>query len=102
MDMSAAALAPRQPLISEQDRKHPFFHLYSRHRTNCSNLLIEASSFKDWLYQHEMHANDDEATKHPQYRTFMDWMRANKGGARKCPAGAFPGNFEFWCNGGRW
>lgn len=102
MDMSAACTAPRQPYISEKDRAHPLFHLYSQHRASCSNQLIQAQAFKDWLYQREMHARDDEAKKHPQYREFMGWMIENKGGARKCPAGVFPHNFSYWQEGGRW
>ena len=38
----------------------------------------------------------------PSYQEFMVWMRANKGGARPCPAGEFPHNFKFWTEGGRW
>lgn len=36
------------------------------------------------------------------YQEFMNWMRANKGGSRPCPAGVFPHNFNFWKEGGRW
>ena len=38
----------------------------------------------------------------PRYQEFMVWMRANKGGARPCPAGEFPHNFNYWQAGGRW
>lgn len=38
----------------------------------------------------------------PDYHEFLGWMSANKGGARPCPAGAFPHNFKFWREGGRW
>jgi hypothetical protein len=38
----------------------------------------------------------------PNYQEFMVWMRANKGGARTCPAGDFPHNFNYWREGGRW
>ena len=38
----------------------------------------------------------------PSYQEFMVWMRSNKGGARPCPAGEFPHNFNYWQAGGRW
>jgi hypothetical protein len=39
----------------------------------------------------------------PAYKEFMDWMRANKGGSRPCPAGdSFKPIFKFWKEGGRW
>ena len=40
--------------------------------------------------------------KRPEYQDFTAWLRANKGGARPCPAGNFPHNFKFWMEGGRW
>lgn len=38
----------------------------------------------------------------PDFQSFKTWMTENKGGARPCPAGAFPRNFQYWCEGGRW
>jgi len=102
MNMSKAAIAPRQPLITEANRKHPLFPLYQQHLTFCNVNLIEASRFGDWLYQYERNLIDAAATRHAEYPAFMAWMRENQGGARRCPAGAFPHNFEFWRNGGRW
>ena len=43
-----------------------------------------------------------ERNSNPDYQNFMAWMRANKGGARPCPAGEFPHNFKYWLDGGRW
>ena len=102
MDMSPACTAPRQPHVSEADRRHPLFPIYLQHRSSCSNLMIEASAFRDWLYQYQINALNDKAAKHPSYRAFMDWMIEKQGGARKCPAGTFPHNFNYWLAGGRW
>lgn len=103
MDMHAAAMAPRQPHISEQDRRHSRFAEYSAYRASMSRLLVEASSFPDWLYQQERQARDNEIVTHPRYSAFLTWMRETRGGARKCPAGnVFPANFLYWLDGGRW
>lgn len=102
MEMSKACLPPRQPPISDQDRAHPLFPEYQRHRASMMAHLIEASSFKDWLYQRERNVAADDAANHPEFPAFQAWMRQTKGGARRCPAGAFPANFKFWLKGGRW
>jgi hypothetical protein len=103
MDMSAAAIAPRQPSISAAERAHPLFPIYQRYRSSMSVQLVEASSFADWLYQREENLKSQAQTARPEYRDFLAWMRANKGGARKCPVGnSFPNNFHFWLEGGRW
>lgn len=102
MDMSRATIAPRQPHVSQADRAHQLFPLYEQHRTSCSNLLIEAHDFRDWLYQYEAKLVSDAAAKHADYQAFKDWMIETKGGARKCPAGTFPHNFNYWREGGRW
>lgn len=102
MNMSKAALPPRQPPISDRDRAHPLFPEYQRHRSSAAINLIEASSFQDWLYQRERNAADAAAADHPDFPAFQAWMRQHKGGARRCPAGAFPDNFKFWLEGGRW
>ena len=102
MDMSAAAIAPRQPGVSAADRAHPLFPLYQQQRSFCSVNLIEASRFCDWLYQYEHEQVVTDARKDEQFPIFLAWMRANQGGARRCPAGDFPHNFRFWQTGGRW
>jgi hypothetical protein len=102
MDMSKAALAPRQPVITDRDRAHPLFPIYSQHRSACARLLVDASSFRDWLYQYESELQRCNAATHPRYPVFLEWMITHQGGARKCPSGAFPHNFHFWLEGGRW
>jgi hypothetical protein len=102
MEMSKAALPARYGRASEQDEKHPLFSIYRRYRSGLSMLLVDSEDFCDWLFNYEQSLIRENATKHPQYSDFMKWMVANKGGARKCPAGAFPHNFNFWLEGGRW
>lgn len=100
--ISPAAMPPIQPALTDMDRAHPLFPLYQQHRTFCSNNLIEASAFSDWLYQYNRTLESDNAVNDPRYPEFREWMNANQGGARRCPVGIFPHNFYFWCNGGRW
>ena len=102
MDISAAALPPRSPHISAKDRTHPLFPIYDEYRRGMSRLLVEASDFSDWLYRYERDIQFAEIEKHPRMPEFQQWMRDNKGGARRCPAGVFPHNFNFWLEGGRW
>lgn len=102
MEMSKAALPPRQPAITDRDRAHPLFPLYQQHRSACSRLLVEASAFRDWLFQYERELQNNACAKHARFPDFLDWMQANQGGARRCPAGVFPHNFNFWLEGGRW
>ncbi len=102
MHISKAALPPIQPYISEKDKTHPLFKLYEQHRSSCSSLLIEASSFEGWLYQYERNLASDAAAKRPEYPAFLAWCRETKSGSRKCPVGMFPHNFYFWIDGGRW
>lgn len=103
MEMSKAALPPIQPTICDSDRTDPLFPKYMEHRSFCSQQLIQASGFKDFKYQHDNEAMRAGWAAHPQYPAFLSWMRANQGGARKCPAGStFPSNFKFWLEGGRW
>jgi hypothetical protein len=102
MDMHAAALPPHRPHISAAERAHPEFALYQRHLSDCSRLMIQADEFADWLGHRAAEAVRAAGATHQQYPVFMAWMRANQGGARHCPAGCFPANFEFWLGGGRW
>lgn len=102
MNMSKAALPPRAPHISANDRLHPLFPTYELHLSSCRRNLIEASSFADWLSQYNYETERTSAAAHPKYPAFLDWMRDNQGGARKCPAGAFPHNMYYWLDGGRW
>lgn len=102
MDMSKAAMPPRQPWINDSDRAHPLFPIYSQHRASCTRMMVEAASFTDWLCQYERELENCNAARDPRYSSFLDWMQANQGGARPCPAGPFPHNFYFWIEGGRW
>lgn len=100
MDMSAAALPPRQPC--EADRAHPLFPAYMEHRKACIRLMVEADTFEGFKYQAAHQTKCETAERHSRFKEFQSWMRVNQGGARKCPAGAFPENFYFWLDGGRW
>ncbi|MDE2105909.1 MAG: hypothetical protein KGL39_52290 [Patescibacteria group bacterium] len=102
MDMSAAAIAPRSPFISDADRRHPLFGEYQKHLNSCRRLMIEAFRFQDWLSQHAREQVADDAASDPRYPEFLAWMRSERAGRRRCPAGEFPANFRFWCEGGRW
>lgn len=100
-NMSAAALPPRQPSISEQDRKHPRFGEYQHYRASMSRLLVEASAFGDWISQGEFEKLCDSWVAHPRYKEFMKWMVETKAGGRKSH-GCFPDNFIAWIDGARW
>lgn len=102
MEMSKAALPARYGNASAKDEKHPLFPIYRQYRSSMSAQLVNSEDFSDWLYSYEQNLIRENAAKHEQYPDFVKWMVANQGGARKCPAGAFPHNFEFWRNGGRW
>lgn len=102
MHMSKAAIAPKSPIINESDRKHPLFRLYDQHRRSCANNLISCEQFSDWLFTYERNLMLTKWTEHAEYRNFIAWMKANQGGARPCPVGVFPHNFEYWIAGGRW
>jgi hypothetical protein len=102
MDISPAALPPRAPVYTEADKAHPLFPTYRQHMTFCAHKMIQASDFRDWLYQYNQENAYFTARKHPDYPTFLSWITAERGGARPCPAGQFPHNFAFWREGGRW
>ena len=50
MDISAAALPPQQPAISDAARKHPRFRQYMAYRSAMSCKLLTADSFDLWLH----------------------------------------------------
>lgn len=102
MDMSKAALPARYGRASDQDEKHPLFPIYRNYRSSLSTQLVDCEDFSDWLYSYERNLENEAHAKHKQYPEFIEWMKINQGGARKCPAGVFPHNFQFWLNGGRW
>lgn len=103
MDISAAALPPRQPLIHDEDRKHPRFGEYMSYRAAMSCRLVEADSFKSWLSAIEAEAYRQTWVAHPQYADFLRWMRKNQGGMnRPGNPGQFPDNFKAWIEGARW
>jgi len=88
MNMSSAALPAKYGYASKEDEKHPLFPIYQQHRAACSRLMVNSSDFKDWLSCYENELVRARAANDPR--------------ARKCPAGMFPHNFYFWCEGGRW
>jgi hypothetical protein len=102
MDMSKVALPARYGRASKADESHPLFKLYQQYRSGMSKLLVNSEDFRDWLYSYEANLVRDNAAKHADYPAFMVWMKANQGGARKCPVGTFPHNFNYWMAGGRW
>ncbi len=102
MDMSKAALPAKFGYASKEDEKHPLLSVYRQYRSNMTRLMVNSENFRDWLHNYEANLVRENAAKHEKYPEFMTWMRANQGGARKCPAGAFPYNFNYWLNGGRW
>ena len=102
MDMSAAAIAPRQPHVSAADREHPRFAEYSRYRSAMSIQLVEAMSFGNWLGSIETAAELDRWTQHPHYPQFLRWMRENQGGDKTRSKLSFPANFQAWLGGARW
>lgn len=103
MDISKAAMAPHYGIASVTDRQHPLFPLYDQYRSNMSRLMVDASDFRDWLYQYERNLRNDNAAKDPDYPDFLAWIRETKAGGRKCPGGdVFPRTFHYWLNGGRW
>lgn len=102
MEMSKAALPARYGKSSAKDEKHPLFPIYRQYRASMSMQLVNSEDFRDWLYSYEQKLINDTATKRPEYFDFIKWMTANQGGARRCPAGAFPHNFNYWLEGGRW
>lgn len=77
MDMSKAALPPRHAPIMDVDRQHPRFNEYMRWRTSLANQLVEAGSFKDWLYQEEMFAESQKIVNHPRHKEWCNWLRNN-------------------------
>lgn len=102
MDMSPACAPARYGRASPQDQKHPLFTTYQQYRSGMSRLMVDSVDFRDWLYGYEQEIVMVDATKNTQFPAFMKWMAANKGGARRCPAGDFPHNMYFWIEGGRW
>lgn len=109
MDMSKAALPPWRGRYSEKDVKDVLFPQYRQYLNFCAIKMINSSDFKDWKYQKRQAEISDEWGRHPQYQEFLAWMRGTKAGGRKClpskdlPNGlAFPSNFQYWLNGGRW
>lgn len=102
MDMSAAALPPRQPHIPDAARSHPDFHEYMAYRSGCNRLMIDASRWEDWLHQRAFHKTCADWEAHPRYKEFQQWMRDNKAGDSKRNPAAFPENFKMWLDGARW
>lgn len=100
--MSKACLPPIQPHISDKDRAHPLFATYMQHRIFCSNSLIQASSFQDWLFQRQRDASMKAWEQHPRFTEWQRWMWENKGGTPGRNPAAFPKNFEMWLEGARW
>lgn len=102
MDISAAALPPIQPAISAGDRAHPLFSDYQQYRNSMNRLLVEASSFKDWLRAVNRQKSDNEIQKHPRFREWQQWMWDTQGGLAGKTTLTFPDNFSAWLEGARW
>jgi hypothetical protein len=102
MNMSKAALPQRYGQASAEDHKHPLFPIYRQYRASMTMLLVNSEDFRDWLHKYKQNEINLNFTRHKQYPNFMTWMKFNQGGSRKCPAGVFPHNFNYWLNGGRW
>lgn len=102
MEMSKTALPARYGKASAQDEKHSLFPIYRQYRSSMSAQLVNSEDFSDWLCNYERNLTNEIYAGHKQYPNFIKWMRANQGGARICPAGAFPHNFNYWLEGGRW
>lgn len=102
MDMSKAALPAKYGYASKADESHPLFPIYREYRSSCSRLMVNSSDFRDWLSCYERELINQKAANDPRYSKFLDWMVVNQGGSRKCPAGMFPHNFNYWLEGGRW
>lgn len=102
MNMSKAASPARYGKASKEDEKHPLFSSYRQYRSDMSKLMVDSADFRDWLFAYEQNQLRENAEKHEKYPAFKAWMIKNQGGARKCPAGAFPHNMYYWIDGGRW
>lgn len=109
MDMSPAALPPIQPSWPKGQDTHPLMQSYRQHRAFCAQKMIQATSWDDFLAQHETQLKNEVAAAHPQYEEFLAWCREVKSGRRPCcpnkdnPKGlCFPNNFYYWLDGGRW
>lgn len=102
MDMSKAAMPAKYGFATKQDEADPLFSKYREYRSVMSKLMIDCESFKDWKMCYLRNQKEDNIAKHKEFKNFQKWMFENQGGARKCPAGCFPKNFEYWLNGGRW
>lgn len=103
MDMSKAALPAISGFASKADETHPLYREWRNYESFCTRQMINGMDFRAWIGQRERFAKLDEWANHPEYKSFLAWMRETKGGARTCPAGnAFPNNFQFWLEGGRW
>jgi hypothetical protein len=102
MDISPACLPPVQAPIYEVDRKHQRFKEYMAWRSSMTRQLVYADGFAEWLSQSIRMENNDAWAKHSLYPAFLSWMRETQAGARKCPHGSFPDNFQAWMKGHRW
>jgi len=109
MDMSKAAAPPKGAVYSNADRSHPLFSAYMAHVTFCAQKMLDASEFRDWLFQRQQQELHATWVGHEQYPAFLAWMQETKAGGRPClpnealPKGlAFPHNFIAWMEGTRW
>lgn len=102
MDISAAALPPRQPSTSPTERAHPLYPEYRRYVSAMSINLVEADPFDGWLRQRDLAARDEDLQAHPRFREFQRWMRDTQGGAPGKTDLTWPANFQAWLGGARW
>ena len=103
MEMSKAALPARYGYASKADEAHPRFAEYQRYRSSMSRLLVDSSSFRDWLSCTEGHEARDAEARHPRFREWQRAFIAGKMGRRGFLIdGKPPKNFSQWLeNGGR-
>ena len=90
------------PSIDPKDRENERFPIYNKYRNACIKHDIECEGFATWLALNERLEKDKTFSANSQFSGFRQWMVAEQGGSRRCPAGIFPENYLFWVNGGRW
>ena len=84
MDISAAALPPRQPAASQSERSHPRYAEWRHYVSAMSMKLLEAAPFHVWLRQREERGHEEKHGKEVVFHT--------KPGAR-LPAGWYKHKF---------
>lgn len=102
LDMSKAAIAPRQPILSAKERTHPLASEFEAYVRGMSRLGVQADPFSSWLASRDREAVAKSAEQHPRFPEFKTWMQANRGGESGRNPAPFPHNFNLWLLGHRW